>query len=906
MKLIATKIIPPRTRIGVVDRPQLTGRLDEVLNTKISVLKAPAGYGKTSLLVQWHAIARDRGIKAGWVSLDEGDRSAVELLAYVVMALGNDDPGLVSGAAMLVETEGAATEDVVIAALVNDLVRSSVPVVIFFDDLHLLRSPDVRRALSILIDCAPANVRFVMATRERPDLQLARLRMLGAILELTMDDLRFSTEEIVRFLTKTGHGALNPETIATLETRTEGWIAGLQMASLMLKADPGAERAMVSLSGRQRAFTDFFAEDVVGRYPNDIQEFLLKTSVLDRLCPALCDVVTGHDNSHRILDEIESLGLFLFSIDNERTWYRYHHLFSEHLRQRLARRHPGTERELHRRASQWLADAGFEIEAFDHAMKADDPTLAASILDRYAFSFLYRGQVRMLLTLADRLPHDIRIHFPRLVLTSAWSLIIQWRFSEARPLLAAARDRIAEMRRNQEVDPSDLRKLDFLLLHREMMLAQFVDDMPLVERQCIELIESSLEIDAYVTGTLYTSLIFAEREQFKLDSVSRHEARALEHFKRAGSRFVIVWHQSIVGPSRFLAGDTEAALRSLDEGARAAEFIAGRVSPLASIPELLRAEVHYERNEIAEAERLCNSYLPLANELGFIDHLVAGYLTHARLLWQSGNRRAATKTLLEGIDLARTRGFDRLKKNLLGEQIAFLLRDGRPDEAQAAAARNGFAIDRDAILPRPQVTTRIEAEAMAWARLAVSRHQIVEALQLAAQWRSFLDRAGAVRLAVRWDILTAQLLVYQDNPQAAQRTLRRAVDAAAPNGLIRSFVDEGAVVEMLLRRMFAGTGRLVGEADRFGVRLLDAFGHKPSNDTSDGGEPPPIESLKTREIEILRFIAMGMTNKEIALRLGMTEGSVKWYLQQIYDKLGTRRRSVAAQRARRYGLLQLA
>lgn len=900
MKLITTKIIPPSVAVGLLERPRLAERLADILRVRVTVVRAPAGYGKTSQMMQWHATLLAHGAAACWISLDHSDRDGVEILSYAAAAL--ESGGVATPGVKALIAEGAVSPEVALAGLIDDLLEAKRPVVVFLDDLHVLKAPATLRTLSLFIGRAPANVHFVLATREAPDLPLARSRVQGSVVEVTADDLRFSEGEMASFMAMNGHGDLDRQTIGALDDCTEGWAAGLRLASLAMTADTDACRMLTTFTGGRRAIADFFAQDVLAHYPAEVQDFLFDTAILERLCPALCDTVTGSGNARNVLDRIEESGLFLFSLDDDRTWYRYHHLFADFLMRRAADSRANRVAELHRRASRWLSENGFDVDAFEHAMKAGDPSLAASLLDRCCLSTFYGGQVRTLLALAERVPAAELTRFPRVTLTKAWSLIIQWNFDEARPLLAAARARVEAMRVDAAVDAAELAELEFLLLHREMMLAQFEDDMPLVERQCHQLMRAAVETDPYVSGTLYTSLIFAERELFRLGNAASHEVKALGHFRRSGSRFVIVWHQSIMGPTRLLAGNTDKAIEALQDGIEAATVIAGPLSPLAAIPSLLRAEVHYERNEIEEADRLCTTYLPLAGELGFIDQLVAGYLTRSRLLRLAGDGGAAATVLDDGLETARAKGFHRLERHLWCERITHLLRDGRNAEALSLVQRHAL-VAKEPTRPLGVVTTTAEVDAILWVRVALARNHVAQAVAVASQWRAFTDRAGAIRSTIRWDILLAQALTLQGDVPAAQRALRRAVVNATPGRFIRCFLDEGAVIIGLLSQSY---GDRPADADGLAATLLL---RAPQPDglhvrSEDFDQEVPREALNPREIEILQLVDSGLLNKEIGLRLGMTEGSVKWYLQQIYDKLGTRRRSVAVQWARQLGLLR--
>jgi LuxR family maltose regulon positive regulatory protein len=436
------------------------------------------------------------------------------------------------------------------------------------------------------------------------------------------------------------------------------------------------------------------------------------------------------------------------------------------------------------------------------------------------------------------------------------------------------------------------------------MLAQFEDDMPTVERHCTTLLEGFMDADPYVVGTYYTSLLYAEREQFKLLRFEKLDACARDYFRIAGSRFVLVWHQSIVGPTRFLAGDLQGAIDALEDGMDAAAAVAGCGSPLASIPALLLAEIHYERNDVALASELVDRHLALASGLGFVDQLVAGYLTSSRLARLRGDAREAERILGRGMDLAHARGFGRLAEHIVAEQMTRSLAEGDLDRARRLATVHELRVGLECVVPKPRSTTRTEARANAWVSLARAEGRIDDALEVARRWQRFAERSGAVRSDVRWSLVVAQILLGRGDARAAERVTRRAIASATPGRFVRSFLDIGATLTLLLGDIEADSAA-TSATDSFTNELLQLAGalRTPAR-ARPLPEPAPLsEPLNAREVEIVRLVASGFSNRDIADRLGMTEGTVKWHLHRIFDKVGARRRTQVVHHARSIGLL---
>jgi LuxR family maltose regulon positive regulatory protein len=890
--LLRTKVLPPSSARQLIERPRLRIRAHDIADVRLALVRAPAGFGKTSLLSQWYHELAARGRRAGWLSFDHNDQDPLEVLAYLVLALETAGHVFDAPVACLLGPDGLASPDAAVNAVVNDLCRARQPIFLFLDDLHVLRGTPVERVLRSLIDRAPDTLHVVMASREFPDMPLARARALGELLEITDRELRFSKAETAQFMASAGYGSLTDFDLQTLDGRVEGWVAGLKLAAIALDSDARHAELFETISGRRWTFAEFFGEVVLGRQSPELRDFLLQTSLLDRFCPELCEAMTGASGARDRLDEIESRGLFLFSLDGERTWHRYHHLFAEFLREELSRRYPDRARELHARAGRWFAASDLHGEAFSHAIEARDFALAADVLDRRCHTMFYSGQLRVLLDQAAQIPEPVLAGYPRILLAKAWSLILEWKFAEARAIL-------------ETVAPA---REPMLYLHCTMMLAQFEDDMPQVERQCGLLLDRFMDADPYLVGTYYTSLLYAEREQFKLRNLERFDARARDYYRRAGSRFVIVWHQSIAGPTKFLAGDSGGAIEALEEALEAATTVSGRHSPLASIPALLLAEVHYERDELDAARTLLNDHLERASELGFVDQLVAGYITQSRLCRLQGDALGAERVLSHAMELAHGRSFRRLELNLVAEHAVVLLRDGELVRAVRLAAAHGVPASAEAVLPKPGTTTRVEAVAVAWVSIAQAAGQSSEALRVAKRWLRFADQAGAVRSAIRWGTIVAQILLLAGDARGARRVAWRAVEAAAPGRFVRSFVDLGGLLPALLGDAVAPEGEGAHRAGAFAAELLArcAVAPPPLRNDADAvrTEAPTLgEALNPRELEILRLVASGMSNRGIADRLAMTEGTVKWHLHRVFDKLGARRRTQAVQRVRQIGLI---
>jgi LuxR family maltose regulon positive regulatory protein len=885
VELVKTKLDPPPCPDDLLVRPRLLQRLQDAGQARLTVLQTPAGYGKTSLLTQWFHALRDARCGVGWLSVDAADRDPAGLLAYLSAAI--------SAAGIRIDS-------------LEPHPQSSY---LFIDDIHLLAAAPLA-ALCQFIDHSSPTLHFVVASRFIPDMPLARMRARGQLLELGVDDLKFTSAETQRFVASTtDHELIEPE-LAMLQARTEGWITGIKLASAVLNDGVIPEKMLAALTGNRRAVSDFFAQEVFAALPKEVCDFLLQTSILERLSPALCNAVTGRENGRQVLNFIEQSGLFVMHLDDERNWYRYHPLFAEFLQRRLLDEHPERDRQLHLSASRWFWAHESTVEAIEHSLKGGDPQRAADLLDLRSQDMTYTGKLQLVCQLAAQIPDEILHRCPRILLCRAWMLTLNLRLGEVRETLDIVKNMLQAHETAQDLPAEELRGLNYLLLHREMILAVAEDDAPRVERQCRHLLEAfPEERHPYLVGTINAQLLYAMREQYQLADLDRLTATAQGILARSCYSFASIGLQSTIGPSLFFAGRTDAALRALEKGLSESMRFGDRNSPLAALPALPMSEVLYECNDLVRAEELLATALPCANEFGFVDHLMPGYITSARIKHARGDLTSAQQILDEGMGVAMARKLERLRLAIVAERVKFLLQDGHPEQAVRFARSAGIPQSCEHLLPKRGVTTGDEWRAAAWFRIALSEGRMQEALSVGKHWRNFCSARGAIRSLIRWDLLLAQALFISTDVRAAQRALREAIAHAAASRSIRSFIDEGSIIRTLLASTYEAALDVMHPTDAFAAELLETFNTLSKRKHSLYAVPNRAApeglygKLSVKEREILALVSTGMRNREVATKLGMTEGSVKWYMQQVYDKIGTRRRLQAVERARQFGVI---
>ena len=456
----------------------------------------------------------------------------------------------------------------------------------------------------------------------------------------------------------------------------------------------------------------------------------------------------------------------------------------------------------------------------------------------------------------------------------------------------------------------ELRSIRYLLLHRRMILAVAEDDAPRVERDCRHLLEAfPEEKHPYLAGNINAQLLYALREQYELTDLDRLTATAQGILARSMYSFASIALHASIGPSLFFAGRADAAMRSLEQGLAESARCADRSLALAALPALPLSEVLYERNELDRAQDLITTSLPYANELGFVEQLLPGYLIGARIKHARGDHTGAQHTLDEGMGVAMARKLERLRLAIVAERVRLLLLDGHTEQAVRFARSAGIPQSCAHLLPKRGVTTRDEWRAVAWFRVAVSESRMQEALSVGKHWRNFCSARGAVRSLIRWNLLLARALFVGADVRAAQRVLREAIAHAATGRIIRSFIDEGSVIRTLLASSYESDLDVLHPTDAFAAELLEAFDRSSRRKPALYAVPQRAVpeglygKLSVKECEILALVSTGMRNREVATKLGMTEGSVKWYMQQVYDKVGTRRRLQAVERARQFGVI---
>lgn len=895
--LLATKFFVPRPPADLVPRPRLVALLDEGLRADLTVVIGPAGFGKTALLAAWSA---RRETPVGWLSLDPGDNDPVRFWRHVVHAL--DQVGI--RVAERVEPLLAASDppfDGVVTAVLGAVAAAQADVVLVLDDYHVIETARVHDSLLLLLENAPPALSVVLAGRADPPIPLARLRARGRLAEVRVGDLRFTFDEAARLLRGLvgSRTPLPDDAVAALAERTEGWAAGLQLAALSLHGRADVSDMVGSFSGSHRFILDYLTEEVLAHQPKQIQHFLLETSVLDKLSGPLCDAVTGRAGGQEMLEAIERASLFLVPLDDVRGWWRYHHLFADLLRARLKHQRPGWVPELHRRAAGWHVAYGSLDEAVTHALAADDGALAAGLVERHADELLMRGEGATLQRWLKVLPAGTTASQPRLLLTQARLAAIAGQVDTAELLLDAV-EHAYPGSASTPYEPSvgrsagPLANVPAIVAINRAFIANQRGDADDAVRFATEALDH-IRDDEWMLDSLARLHIAVARWMHGDPAAAEPEMDSLleRWFAFGALDYAVLW-SSVLGQVQAARGRLEAATRTYrraldtDPPGRPQRTAAGAVL-------VGMAELAYQRDELDAARGHLGAALPLCRDLGFRPPLATGLALQASIHQAAGDVTAAENAIAEAGRRTPAAVVD-LHNPAVAIRARLLLRRGEVDSVARWLDGRGLDVSGDLDYPR-------EPSYLIKARVLMRQNQPGDALWLLDRLHTAAVGQGRVGSVIEIQVLRALAQAGRDDKRAAT-ALAEALALAHPEGHVRVFTDEGRPMAALLGRL-AAAAALPKEVPTDYLRLLTRAIDRLNPRTAVSSErmPAVMIRLSARELDVLRLLALGKANREIAGDLFISPHTVKRHVANILDKLGAANRTEAGVRARDLGLL---
>lgn len=906
--LLLTKLYIPVALPNLVARPRLTAHLGRLLERgrKLAYIAAPAGFGKTTLLSEW---IRQHNVRVAWVSLDESDNDPILFFSYLCRALDSLHSGAGATALSLLRSPQPPALPAVLTLFINELSALEQEFTLVLDDYHAIHTHAIHALITFLLDHLPPAMRIILTSRIDPPLPLAQLRARGQMIELFADDLRFSPQEAARFLNQVMGLSLTPDQVAVLETRTEGWVAGLQLAALAMQGRADIEGFVRAFAGSHRFVLDYLVEQVLARQSEDVQRFLLQTSVLDRFNASLCDAVTGRNDSAVLLPQLAANNLFVIALDDERQWFRYHHLFAGMLRHRLQHSHEALVPGLHRRASEWCEQNNFLAVAMQHALAAQDLELAASYVERHATTLLINSELMLLRNWMALLPGELIQTRPRLALAQGWVLAMVGDLAAAEEILNTPALKDPEMPSELAGELAVLRS-DIANLRREPVALAWA-------QQALELLPLDRE-DLRAIALLEIGL--ADMRRGELAEASR---TLLEVATRAA-----------VGENHFVAVDAFAALQliyvrqgRLIQAVQTCEQALRMVARWAGAPPATGmiyvglGEILCEWNDLDGAAQALAQGLRLLQ--GTIEKmpLVRGHVAQARVRQAQGDHAGALASLAQAEAwFAELQITDPLAvARLYAQQARLWIRQGDLDAARRWAGQCS-----------PPAETELACEHwLTVVRLHLAQYRCTPDRMLLSQASTALAAARTRAEADDWPVylleeraLWAMTLHMQKDLPSAFAALAAALALAEPAGYVRIFLDEGEPMQLLIldfRFWIAkqSPGEEQAHLSTYVDKLLAAF---PQAEKAQGSARSPVtlsplhpggalwapslvEPLSSREQEVLQLIADGLSNAEIAARLVVTLGTVKTHVNHIFGKLDVTSRTQAIGRARGLGLL---
>jgi ATP/maltotriose-dependent transcriptional regulator MalT len=876
--ILATKLYVPPSSRSLVLRPRLVERLDEGLAAghRLTLVSAPAGFGKSTLVGDWVAGC---GRPAAWLSLDAGDSDPSRFLTYLVAALQTVAPGIGDGVLTVLQSPQAPPPtEATLTALLNDITTIPGDFVLVLDDYHVLEAKRVDDALAFLVEHLPPRLHMVIATREDPALPLARLRARGQLTELRAADLRFTPSEAAGFLNQVMGLDLSAEQIAALEARTEGWIAGLQLAAISLQGRADVTGFIASFAGSHHFVLDYLVEEVLQRQSEPVQIFLLRTSILDRLCGPVCDAVMlgSPASGQETLEYLDRANLFIVPLDGERRWYRYHHLFADLLRQRRQQSgvSSGAVDEDHLRASEWYEANGYEIEAFQHAAAGHDVERAERLIEGGGMPLYLRGALVPILHWLESLPTTVLDARPSLWVTYAQVLLSSGQNTGIEPKLQAAERALQDAR-------TDDRTRD--LVGRIASVRAFLVWGPYQVETIIAQSRRALEYLHPDNLPFRTAAALSLGNAYVLlgDRSGARQALTEVTAISAASGNTIYEILGSIGVGYIHEMDNQLGLAA-ETFRHALDLAAGLPFPFVCEAHLGLARVLYQWNDLDAAEEHREQSFRLARQIADTDRRVACDVLLARLALARGDAAGAAAILAEADRAARQHDFVIQIPEVASARVLAFLRQG--DVAAAAHVAQAHE------LPLSQ------------ARVHLAQGDSTAALGVLEPYRRRMAGKAWADEELKALVLLAVALDAHGERARAVELLDEALALAEPGGLIRIFVDEGAPMARLLYQALSQ-----GVHPDYVRHLLAAFpasGREQAAPSRAAAAAIGLaELLSSRELEVLDLIAAGLTNQQIAARLYVSLHTVKSHARNIYAKLGVSSRTQAAAKGRVLGLL---
>jgi len=888
--ILTTKLYHPSPRPKVVPRPRLNECLNEGLlaSRKLTLISAPAGFGKTTLISDWVTKGKR---PVAWLSLDEGDNDLTRFLVYFIAALQTIKPAIGAGVLGTLQSPQPPSTEAILSILIDEITTVPDQFVFVLDDYHSIDSKSVDKAITFLVEHLPPQMHLVIATREDPDLPLARLRARGQLTELRAADLQFTKAETAEFLNRVMDLNLLAEDITALEARTEGWIAGLQLAAVSIQGRSDAARFIQTFTGTNRFVLDYLVEEVLRQQTEIVQSFLLRTSILERMCGPLCEAVlcTPAGSGQEILEYLERANLFIIPLDDERRWYRYHHLFADLLQQRLQKSVASSKKvegmgvaELHGRASLWFEDHGLDIEAFQHAAAAGEIDRAVRLIEGKEIPLYHRGALVPLLNWLESLPKLELDKRPKLWLMYARVLTSSGQTSGVEEKLQAAEKALQGAEASLET--RDI--LGSIASNRATMAyTRYDPETAIIQAQrALEY----LSPDNLPTRTLTTfTLGVGYMQKGDRTAATRVFKDAILISQTTGHTFVTSMASMALGNMQIMDNKLYAAVQTHQQ---ALQLFGAQPLPIACESHLGLSQINYAWNDLDAAERHGLQALQLARQYErVIDRYILCEVFLARIKLAQGDVAGAAVKLVEAEQAVRQNNFEVRKPEVAAAQVLVLLRQGKLEAAANLAGKYALPLSQ--------------------ARVFFAQGKTSEALTLLEPLRQQMEARGWQDELLMVMVLQSVVLNAHGEKDKAVQLLGEALKLAEPGGSIRVFIDEGeGMAQLLLEEASLGVmpnyiGKLLlaFEAEKQKSEDKPNLSHALPEGHRNG--EPLIESLSQRELEVLKLLRSDLSGPEIAQHLSVSINTFRTHTKNIFIKLGVNDRRAAIRRAEEHNII---
>jgi LuxR family maltose regulon positive regulatory protein len=906
---LTTKINLPILRKSLVLRNSILRKLDGGLQdgALLSLVSAPAGYGKTTTIGMW---VEGAGHPVAWVSLDKSDNDPRRFLTYVLAALQTAREDLGQAALEAVENAREIDFEQLLGSLVNDLSALDQKIVLVLEDYHWIEDERIDRMIGWILEQAIPNLHLVITTREDPNLPLTRLRVRNQLAEIRAKHLSFSTDEAGEFFSNVMRIQLSEEELEILKDRTEGWAAGLQLAALSLRESTDPSKFVEAYRGTHRHVLNYLIEEVLKSQTEEIQTFLQRTSILDQLSPSLCEAVTGQQASREHLDYLEKNNLFLVSLDEEGTWYRYHALFGELLRNQLLQAEPQTVDDLHERAADWYQKHGFIQQAVEHAFRISSSSRVASLIEKHAIPMIYRGEVSAVLDWFDRLPDQLMRSSPMMCIGKAWALALMLRRTssdEVEHALDCA---------DKALDSADADEglRNRVAGHSASIRAYLIRSPALAGRMAEKVIETSQEaqrllpesergirsVNALNIGYGYAALA-------DLPPAEKAFQQAFDDGVAGGNFYAAIYGPISLITIAMMKGQLKEALRLCETNIdRFNRLLAGKRFPPIGALSILKGSIHLEENDLVEAEQALSLGLSLERWTGEFRAHTKGYSAMARLRCVQKDCKAMFESL---VSLAETRPEGIFHAHAFRHRLAtrgWLANESYFDAAQLWVAQQALRFDSLPDITGLDPVSEVNFQAYLsvahiLTRLAARDPQDYP-LQDVHNYLARLERFAEAHQLIGWlvEIWVVRGLMFQVEGKVsdAQQTILPALKAAAECGFFRTILDEGDLMRPLLRSLNARLRE--NGLSAFVERLLLTL---PGEHTEAKYKQTDAWKLSDREIEVLGLLAAGRSYKEIGQQLFLSLNTVQFHVKNIYGKMMVNKRAQAIEKAREMELI---